>query len=220
MSIVILKRVIEQMELDKKTKRRRKSPKRASVVEAATEEFLTYGFSGTSMDRIAEAANVSKRTVYDHFPSKEDLFQAIADEILNRIEEKPYHEYDRDKPLEEQLIEIGNSFATTITDEGFIKLSRVVIGRFIQTSDSAHKTAMAHARLRKNMIAFFKAGKRDGRLNITNLELAATQFAGLIKEIAFWPAVTAGQAPISSRELKSVVKSAVEMFLAQYRADF
>ena len=77
---------------------------------------------------------------------------------------------------------------------------------------------MAQARLRQDMIAFFKAGKRDGKLNITNPEQAATQFAGLIKEIAFWPAITAGQAPISSRERKAVVKSAVEMFLAHYRS--
>ena len=206
------------MASDQKTKRRRNSPKRAAVVEAATEEFLTYGFSGTSMDRIAEAANVSKRTVYDHFPSKEDLFQAISNEILKRIGEMPSQEYDKEKPVEEQLLEIGNNFADRITDESFIKLSRVVIGRFIQTSDTAHKTAMAHAQLRQNMIAFFKAGKRDGKLNISNPEQAATQFAGLIKEIAFWPAITAGQAPISSRERKEVVKSAVEIFLAHYRS--
>ncbi|MEM8862366.1 MAG: TetR/AcrR family transcriptional regulator [Chloroflexota bacterium] len=204
---------------DAKTKRKRKSPKRAAVVKAATEEFLTYGYSGTSMDRISEAANVSKRTVYDHFPSKEDLFQAISDEILKRIDEKPVHEYDKDRTLEEQLLEIGNTFANTITDEEFIKLSRVVIGRFIQTSDSAHKTAMAMARLRKDMIAFFKAGKRDGRLKITNPEQAATQFAGLIKEIAFWPAITAGEAPVTTRERKAIVKSAVEMFLAYYQSN-
>ncbi|MEM7117123.1 MAG: TetR/AcrR family transcriptional regulator [Chloroflexota bacterium] len=204
------------MTIDQKTIQRRKSRKKTAVIKAATEEFLTYGFYGTSMDRIAEAANVSKRTVYDHFPSKEDLFQAIADKILQRIGEMPSHPYAREKPLDEQLLEIGNTFATTITDKGFIKLSRVVIGRFIQTSDSAHRTARAHTRLRQDMLAFFKAGKRDGRLNIANPEQAATKFAGLIKETAFWPAVTVGQAPISSRQRKAVVKSAVDMFLAHY----
>ncbi len=207
------------MTSDVKTRKSRSSQKRVAVVEAATEEFLTYGFAGTSMDRIAEAAHVSKRTVYDHFPSKEDLFQVISNEILKRIGGMPSHEYDKEKSLEEQLLAIGHTFATTITDEGFIKLSRVVIGRFVQTSeDSAHKTAKAHARLRQDMIAFFKAGKRDGRLNITNPEQAATQFVGLIKEIAFWPAITAGQVPISSRERKTVVKSAVKMFLAYYQS--
>lgn len=46
-------------------------------MQAAIEEFRQHGFNGTSMDRVAAAAEVSKRTVYNHFPSKEDLFEAI-----------------------------------------------------------------------------------------------------------------------------------------------
>jgi len=202
-----------------KLKKRRKSPKRAAVIEAATEEFLTYGFSETSMDRIAEAANVSKRTVYDHFGSKEILFQAIAKVILEQIEEMETHVYSSEKSLDEQLLNIGNTFAQTITDSKFMKLSRIVIARYIQSPELAHKALKAFARLRRDMIAFFKAGKRDGRLNITNHEKAATQFAGLIKEIAYWPQLMAGQEPLSTRERRATVKSAVEIFLGYYRMD-
>ncbi|MEL6189820.1 MAG: helix-turn-helix domain-containing protein, partial [Myxococcota bacterium] len=95
------------------TEARRRSPKRAAVIEAATEAFLSHGFEGTSMDRIAETAGVSKRTVYDHFPSKEDLFRAISHEILERVEEMPTHAYAPDVPLESQLLQIGNAFADT-----------------------------------------------------------------------------------------------------------
>lgn len=195
---------------------RRNSPKRAAVVEAATEEFLSKGFSGTSMDRIAEAANVSKRTVYDHFPSKDDLFQAIVDEILKRIEDMPPHEYSGEKELGEQLLQIGQTFAATITDKDFMKLSRVVVSRFIQSPEWAHNTLKAHARLRQDMIAFFKAGKKDGRLNIGNPEKAAAQFCGLIKEIAYWPELMAGQKPVTSRERNAAVKDAVAIFLDHY----
>ena len=205
------------MMTDNKTGARRKSPKRAAVVEAATEEFLLRGFSGTSMDRIAKVANVSKRTVYDHFASKDDLFQAIVDEILQRIGEMPSHEYSQEKPLDEQLLAIGNTFATTITGRDFMKLSKVVISRFIQSPEWAHHTLKAHARLRQDMLAFFKAGKKDGRLKISNPERAAAQFCGLIKEIAFWPELMAGQDPISARERNAAVKAAVEIFLDHYR---
>ena len=196
---------------------RRKSPKRSAVIEAATEEFLSRGFSGTSMDRIAEVANVSKRTVYDHFPSKDNLFQAIVDEILQRVGEMPSHEYSKEKPLDEQLLAIGNTFTTTITDPDFMKLSRVVISRFIQSPEWAHNTVKAHARLRQDMIAFFEAGKKDGRLKIRNSEMAAAQFCGLIKEIAFWPELMAGQEPISTQERNAAVKAAVEIFLDHYQ---
>lgn len=48
--------------------------KRVAIIDAAIEEFLAAGYDATSMDRIAARANVSKRTVYNHFPSKEALF--------------------------------------------------------------------------------------------------------------------------------------------------
>ena len=66
------------------------------------------------------------------------------------------------------------------------------------------------------MIAFFEAGKKDGRLKIRNPEKAAAQFCGLIKEIAFWPELMAGQEPISTQERNAAVKAAVEMFLDHY----
>lgn len=200
-----------------KRRARRASPKRAAIVQAATEEFLSHGFSGTSMDRIALSANVSKRTVYDHFPSKEDLFHAIIDEILQKVDAMPAAEVADDEPLEDQLLAIGSIFAQTITERDFMKLSRAVISRFIQSPEWAVHTAKAHARLRQEMTAFFKTQTANGRLSIKDADYAATQFCGLIKEVVFWPELMAGQAPSTSLERTTAVKAAVEMFLDHYR---
>ena len=59
--------------------------KRDAIVVAAIAEFREHGFAGTSMDRIAAAAEVSKRTVYNHFPSKDDLFAEILLQLLSLI---------------------------------------------------------------------------------------------------------------------------------------
>ena len=48
--------------------------KREAIIQAAIEAFRADGFEATSMDKIAAKAEVSKRTVYNHFPSKEELF--------------------------------------------------------------------------------------------------------------------------------------------------
>ena len=45
--------------------------KREAIIQAAIAEFRDNGFKVTSMDRIAARAEVSKRTVYNHFPSKD-----------------------------------------------------------------------------------------------------------------------------------------------------
>lgn len=53
--------------------------------EAAIAEFADFGFDNASVDSIAARAQVSKRTLYNHFSSKEELFQALVSEVGWRI---------------------------------------------------------------------------------------------------------------------------------------
>lgn len=48
---------------------------RSRLIEAARLEFCRDGFRGASVDRIAATAGVAKQTLYNHFPSKEALFE-------------------------------------------------------------------------------------------------------------------------------------------------
>lgn len=52
---------------------------REHIVLSAKEEFLESGYEGTSMDAVAARAQTSKRSLYAHFPSKDDLFLAVLD---------------------------------------------------------------------------------------------------------------------------------------------
>ncbi|NBJ13880.1 TetR/AcrR family transcriptional regulator [Microvirga arsenatis] len=47
------------------------------IVEVAARFFLEQGFDATSIDQIAAAAKISKRTLYARFPTKADLFEAV-----------------------------------------------------------------------------------------------------------------------------------------------
>ena len=58
--------------------------KRAAILDAAVAEFRQSGYEVTSMDKIAASAGVSKRTVYNHFPSKEALFAQILEQMWER----------------------------------------------------------------------------------------------------------------------------------------
>ena len=55
--------------------------KRASVLLGAAQVFIEEGYSQATMDRVAQAAGVSKRTVYKHFRSKQELFNVVVDVI-------------------------------------------------------------------------------------------------------------------------------------------
>lgn len=53
--------------------------RRQDIIVAAKHIFFDDGYQRASMDRIAEAAGTTKRTVYDHFGSKDALFAAVID---------------------------------------------------------------------------------------------------------------------------------------------
>jgi AcrR family transcriptional regulator len=55
---------------------------RQRIREGARDEFLRHGYSGASMDRIASSLGMSKRTVYQVFPSKEALFREVMDSFI------------------------------------------------------------------------------------------------------------------------------------------
>src|ERR687893_2269821 len=52
---------------------RKKKATRAAIHDAAMRLFEEHGFAGTTVDQIAEAADVSRATVFTYFPTKEDI---------------------------------------------------------------------------------------------------------------------------------------------------
>ena len=203
--------------MTKKVETRLTDRKREAILLAAVGEFQKLGFGGTSMDRIAEAADVSKRTVYNHFRSKDDLCQAIISELLKRTAQMPKHTYSPDIPLENQLHKIGKSFAEVLTNEYFMKLTRVVVSRAIQHPEFANSILEEQAKFSQSLVDWVAAARKDGRLSVSSPQKAATQFRSLIKAFAFWPQLLGTGKPLSKRELSQVTKSAVSMFLDHYQ---
>ncbi|HYZ07777.1 MAG TPA: TetR/AcrR family transcriptional regulator [Pseudonocardiaceae bacterium] len=69
--------------------RLRKDERRAQLLAAATDVFVSNGYHATVMDDIAERAGVSKPVLYQHFPGKLELYLALlqthADELVRRV---------------------------------------------------------------------------------------------------------------------------------------
>ena len=61
--------------------------RRAQLLDAANEVFTSKGYHAAAMDDIAEAAGVSKPVLYQHFPSKLDLYLALLDSSCERLVE-------------------------------------------------------------------------------------------------------------------------------------
>ncbi len=64
---------------------RDKSENHEKIIAAAFREFLEYGFQDASMRRIAAECGMSASGLYKHFPSKEDMFAALVDPIIDGL---------------------------------------------------------------------------------------------------------------------------------------
>src|SRR5664279_2720391 len=105
--------------------------KREAIIQAAIAEFRDNGFKVTSMDRIAARAEVSKRTVYNHFPSKDELFAEILLELWECSKEQLELLYRPDQPLREQLREMMTTKMKMLNESSFMELARVAIAETI-----------------------------------------------------------------------------------------
>jgi AcrR family transcriptional regulator len=60
--------------------------KRAAILDAALRLFSQYGYRRTSIDDIAREAEIAKGTVYLSFKSKEEIFRALCESLIERTE--------------------------------------------------------------------------------------------------------------------------------------
>ena len=180
-------------------------------------EFQERGFAGASMDRIAALAEVSKRTVYNHFDGKEALFRAIVEIMAEEASAVLAIAYDPARPIEPQLLELGRAEGRLLTSAPFMRLARMAVGETMR--DPALAAEMS-ARMEKISVFrdFVVAAQAAGAIDSPDPERATEQFIGLIKAQAFWPAVFSGQV-VSEAEMDRIVRSSVAMFLRSYGVD-
>ncbi|MBP0590103.1 TetR/AcrR family transcriptional regulator [Paraburkholderia sp. LEh10] len=193
--------------------------KRAAVIEAAIDEFRASGFDATSMDRIAARASVSKRTVYNHFPSKDALFAAILQQLWDASAGGEAPGYRADQPLRPQLLALLTQKLRLLNDDAFMSLARVAIAAGIHSPERARDMVARIGEREEGLTVWIRAAAADGRLQTRDPAFAAQQLQGLVKGFAFWPQVTMGQPPLTTDEQKKVAESSADMFLACYAAN-
>ncbi|MFJ5257343.1 TetR/AcrR family transcriptional regulator [Pseudomonas sp. NPDC088414] len=191
--------------------------KREAIIQAAIAEFRANGFEITSMDKIAATAGVSKRTVYNHFPSKEELFAEILNQLWARISAEQTVVYRADQPLREQLLPLLLAKLQLMADDNFLGLARVAIAATIHSPERAQDMVARMGEREEGLTVWIRAAQADGRLKTVEAEFAAQQMQGLLKSFGFWPQISMGLPPLDADTQKAVAESALEMFLARYQ---
>lgn len=190
--------------------------KREAIVQAAIAEFRDNGFEVTSMDRIAARAEVSKRTVYNHFSSKEELFSEMLHRLWSSAATQTDAVYKPGVPLRDQLRELLDAKMKTLGDSNFIDLARVAIGATIHSPDRAQVWVSRLNQREETFTVWVRGAQQDGRLKAVEPVFAASQIHALLKAFAFWPQVTLNEPLLAPDKQREVVESALDLFLCWY----
>lgn len=99
--------------------------KLTAIVKAARKTFLAHGFDTASMDQIAHAAGVSKRTVYNRFRSKEELFGAAIEETCRQLVPVNLAEIEDSLPPQALIQQLGRQFLEGMLQPEALALRRI-----------------------------------------------------------------------------------------------
>jgi AcrR family transcriptional regulator len=103
------------------------------ILIAARNRFLEDGVEGASLRRIARDAGTSIGMIYYYYPTKDDLFFAIIDEVYDKLLADISAALARDVPVEERLRRLYRRFGALSADE--VTVVRMVARDMLLKSD-------------------------------------------------------------------------------------
>ena len=189
--------------------------KRESIIKAAIEEFREHGFLGAKTTRIAKKAHVSSRTLYNHFESKEVLFQAISKIMIERKSTVATVPFDPARDLETQFIETLERYVEAVTEPETLALTRMVYAELLRDLERSRVFFTELATYDDPITQLISGAMKAGALRKANPEYAAKQLIGLIRSFFYMPEFMLGQ----KLETDGVMQDCVKMFLSHYEPD-
>jgi TetR/AcrR family transcriptional regulator of autoinduction and epiphytic fitness len=168
------------------------------------------------MDRIAELAGASKRTVYNHFGSKEALFQAVVERLFDHVAALKKVDWDPDRPLEHQLADFARAKTLAADDDASLCLMRVVLGVFIRQPELVREAIARAAEDDDTLVRWLRHAHDAGQLAVEDPERAANLFWAMSAGALFWPQLLEGR--MDPHERDRLTHEVVQTFLARYRS--
>jgi TetR/AcrR family transcriptional regulator, mexJK operon transcriptional repressor len=156
----------------------RRAEIRARFVEAARELFFAHGYGATAMSAVAAKVGGSKTTLWAYFPSKEALFAAVVDDLIETYGTALAEPLDPTLPVGEALTRFGRSMLGIVLAPPMLELQRLVIGeagRFPELG--AMMFERGPKRGKNKLAAYLSAAMADGRVQQGDPEIMARQFA-------------------------------------------
>jgi TetR/AcrR family transcriptional regulator, mexJK operon transcriptional repressor len=193
---------------------------RVAIVAAATEHFLEHGYVAASVDDIALRAGVAKRTVYNIFGGKEQLFRAILREAIETAETfstRAAASLGETDDVAAELTEAASELARAVLGGRIVPLRRLLIGeatRFPELARDYHRRAPG--RVMATLADALHRYDARGLLRVDDPELAAEHLAFLVLGASLDSALFEVAGATSPQEVDRRATAGAAAFLRAY----
>ncbi len=194
--------------------------RRIAFVEAAERAFVEHGYAGTTMSSIAATVGGSKTTLWTYFPSKESLFEAVMDRLIDQYGQVLMTPIGPDLPLRTVLTNSATNILAAILSDPLIALMRLVTGeagRFPELARIFHDRG--HKRGRERMSLYFKAAMARGEMRKGDASRAASQFAAICQSGVYYQTLWGLIDAPTPQAVKADIEATVDSFMRAWAVD-
>lgn len=192
--------------------------KRHAMLDAGIAELAEHGLAGAGMESIAARAEVSKRTLYKHFPSKEAVFDAVLALLIERVDPLGKLHFDKQRDFNEQLREIAVAEMQLICDPAFIRLSRILMVECMRSETRSHALMQQFGEKENGLFQWFSEAGKAGKLGRLDPRSTADLFVAMLKSRIYWHAVIGWQPPPGKALQKRAIDEACQTLLCRLQA--
>lgn len=195
--------------------------KQAAILDAATEIFLREGYERASVDTIAAVANVSKRTIYNHFSDKKELFLAVMErsramiDLESAIAATDFLEIEQ---IDERILELSRQLLRRLNDPEYTMFRRVVTAELVRYPELklACMEANSPRRFRALMVDRINNAIAAGTLEVPKPVVAVEQYVALL-HYGLNIASAFGTVPLTEAQIDEIATDVATNFLRAYR---
>jgi len=194
--------------------------KEDEVIAGARTVFFEQGFAGASMDQIADAAQVSKATIYVYFPSKDSLFREVVKRECDVLAQGLVESLPWQDSIKVSLLSYSRRLIGFVLSDGYLLLYRICVaeaGRLPDVGQLFFNAGPEH--VRTALAGFLGDRCQKGELKIDDMTLAIDHFMQLSFTGILTKRLLGIQGQFESADISEHAKRAVATFLAIYAVD-
>ena len=193
--------------------------KREAILRAAMSLFLEQGYTGTSMDTVAQTAGVSKLTVYSHFGDTEGLFNATVQATCASMVPATLFQPDVTAPLRDQLMQIARAVHSLVGSPVSLATQRMLLDPATDPHIREVFWQAGPQPMTAAFVAFLTGHVAAGHLAIADIERSADLFFYMVNGEPLTRLIYGQTPPPGGAASEDHLAAAVDLFLRAHVPD-